>query len=136
MLGGKSQRQLARRVSARMRPCKVLLTTECEHPSKTARGFTSSESRLFAPSRVPEAVDGHLPNPWKTSKNSRATIGLRNMAVEVEILAARLTRIKTLLDALEPVCLQSEASRDTFQKLKLELEAARIAVRLDRAARR
>jgi hypothetical protein len=58
------------------------------------------------------------------------------MAVEVEILAARLTRIKTLLDALEPLCLHSEASRDTFQKLKLELEAARIAVRLDRAARR
>ena len=58
------------------------------------------------------------------------------MAVEVEVLAARLARIKTLLDALEPVCLQSEASRDTFQKLKLELEAARIAVRLDRAARR
>jgi hypothetical protein len=61
---------------------------------------------------------------------------LRNMAVEVEIVAARLTRIKALLDALEPVCLQSEASRDTFRKLKLELEAARIAVRLDRATRR
>ena len=58
------------------------------------------------------------------------------MAVEVETLAARLTRIKTLLDALEPVCLQSEVSRDTFQKLKLELEAARIAVRLERTARR
>jgi len=58
------------------------------------------------------------------------------MAVEVEVLATRLARIKTLLDALEPVCRQSEASRDTFQKLKLELEAARIAVRLDRAARR
>jgi hypothetical protein len=51
------------------------------------------------------------------------------MAVEVETLAARLTRIKTLFDALEPVCLHSEASRETFQKLKLELEAARIAVR-------
>ena len=58
------------------------------------------------------------------------------MPVEAEVLAARLTRIKTLLDALEPVCLQSEVSRDTFQQLKLELEAARIAVRLDRAARR
>ena len=57
------------------------------------------------------------------------------MGVEVETLAERLTRIKTLVDALEPVCLQSEASRDTFQKLKLELEAARIAVRLDRGAR-
>jgi hypothetical protein len=58
------------------------------------------------------------------------------MPVEGEVLAARLTRIKTLLDALELVCLDSEASRDTFQKLKLELEAARIAVRLDRTARR
>lgn len=56
--------------------------------------------------------------------------------VETDILATRLARIKTLLDALEPACLESEGSRDTFQKLKLELEAARIAVRLDRAARR
>jgi hypothetical protein len=59
-----------------------------------------------------------------------------NMPVEAEILAARLTRIKTLLDALEPVCLESQASRDTFQKLKLELEAARIAVRQAGPARR
>ena len=51
------------------------------------------------------------------------------MPVEAEVVAARLTRIKTLLDALEPVCLESEGARDTFQKLKLELEAARIAVR-------
>ena len=58
------------------------------------------------------------------------------MPVQVEILAARLARIKTLVDTLEPVCLQSEASRDTFQKLKLELEAARIAVRIDRETRR
>ena len=58
------------------------------------------------------------------------------MPVEAEIIAARLTRIKTLLDALEPACLASEGSRDTFQKLKLELEAARIAVRLDPAVRR
>jgi hypothetical protein len=58
------------------------------------------------------------------------------MAVEVEPIAARLTRIKTLLDALEPMCVHSDPSRDTFQKLKLELEAARIAVRLDREARR
>jgi hypothetical protein len=64
------------------------------------------------------------------------TIRLRNMAVEVETLTARLTRIKTLIDALESVCLQSEASRETFQTLKLELEAARIAVRLERTARR
>jgi hypothetical protein len=65
-----------------------------------------------------------------------ATIRRRNMPVETEIIAARLTRIKALLDALESVCLESEGARDTFQKLKLELEAARIAVRLDRVARR
>lgn len=58
------------------------------------------------------------------------------MPVEAEVLAARLARIKTLLDALEPVCLDRASSRDTFQQLKLELEAARIAVRFDRAARR
>lgn len=45
------------------------------------------------------------------------------MAVEAEIVAARLTHIKTLVDTLELVCLQNGASRDTFQKLKLELEA-------------
>jgi hypothetical protein len=35
------------------------------------------------------------------------------MPVEAEILAARLTRIKTLIDALERTCLESEATRDT-----------------------
>jgi len=63
------------------------------------------------------------------------------MAVEIETLAARLTRLKTLIDAVERTCLERgcldiEATRATFQALKLELEAARIAVRLDRAARR
>ena len=58
------------------------------------------------------------------------------MLVEAEIVAARLTRIKALVDALERGCLESEPTRETFLMLKLELEAARIAVRLDRAARR
>ena len=57
------------------------------------------------------------------------------MPVEAEIIAARLTRIKTLIDALEPVCLESEASRDTFMMLKQELEAARISVRQGRTGR-
>jgi hypothetical protein len=57
------------------------------------------------------------------------------MPVEAEILAARLTRIKTLIDALEPVCLENEASRDTLLELKLELEAARISVRPVRPVR-
>ena len=51
------------------------------------------------------------------------------MPVEAEILAARLTRIKTLLDALERECLDSGPTRETFLKLKQELEAARIFVR-------
>ena len=58
------------------------------------------------------------------------------MLAEAEVLAARLARIKVLLDALERECLESGPTRETFQKLKLELEAARIAVRLDRAVRR
>jgi hypothetical protein len=57
------------------------------------------------------------------------------MPVETEIIAARLTRIKTLIDALERVCLDSEASRDTFLQLKQELEAARISVRTVRPIR-
>jgi hypothetical protein len=47
------------------------------------------------------------------------------MSVEAEILAPRLTRIMTALDAIEPVCLESEASRDTFLELKQELDAGR-----------
>jgi hypothetical protein len=63
------------------------------------------------------------------------------MPVEAEIVAARLTRVKILIDAVERTCrergcLDIEATRETFQKLKLELEAARIAVRLDRGASR
>jgi len=77
-----------------------------------------------------------ITTPRAKTSSVGATIRRRNMPVEAEIIAARLTRIKALLDALESVCLESEGSRDTFQKLKLELEAARIAVRLDRAARR
>ena len=51
------------------------------------------------------------------------------MLVKAAPLAARLTRIKALIDALEQSCLESEALRDTFQQLKQELEAARISVR-------
>jgi hypothetical protein len=56
------------------------------------------------------------------------------MPVEAEILAARLTRIKTLIDAIEctcreRACLENQATRDAFLNLKQELEAARISVR-------
>ena len=88
------------------------------------------------PRKPPRDVRSREPRISGAKTSSGATIGLRNMPVQVEILAARLARIKTLVDTLEPVCLQSEASRDTFQKLKLELEAARIAVRIDQETRR
>ena len=51
------------------------------------------------------------------------------MPTEPEILAARLTRIKYLIDALEAACSKSLESRDTFLKLKQEIDAARAAVR-------
>jgi hypothetical protein len=46
------------------------------------------------------------------------------MLVEAEIVAARLTLIRSALDAIEPVCLESEATRDTFLELKQEIAAA------------
>jgi hypothetical protein len=56
------------------------------------------------------------------------------MLVKAKIVAARLTRIKALLDAVERTCLERgcldiEATRETFLMLKQELEAARISVR-------
>jgi len=58
------------------------------------------------------------------------------MLVKAAPLAARLTRIKSLIDALEQTCLESEALRETFLQLKQELEAARISVRPVRPFRR
>jgi hypothetical protein len=46
------------------------------------------------------------------------------MPVEAEIVGARLTRMTTMLDAIEPMCLESEALRDPFLELKQALEAA------------
>jgi hypothetical protein len=57
------------------------------------------------------------------------------MPVEAEILAARLTRIKTLLDAFERECLESGPTRETFLKLKQEVESACISVRPVRAVK-
>jgi hypothetical protein len=56
------------------------------------------------------------------------------MPVEAEIVAARLTRLKILIDAVEHTCrergcLDIEATRETFLMLNQELEAARISVR-------
>ena len=47
------------------------------------------------------------------------------MTVEAEILVARLTRIKTALNAIEPVRLACMAVRDTFLERKQEFESAR-----------
>jgi hypothetical protein len=56
------------------------------------------------------------------------------MLVKAKVVAARLTSIKILIDAVERTCrergcLDIEATRETFLKLKLKLEAARISVR-------
>ena len=51
------------------------------------------------------------------------------MPTDAEILAARLSRIKYLIDALEVACSKTPESRDTFLKLKQEIDAARAAVR-------
>ena len=56
------------------------------------------------------------------------------MPVEAEMVAARLTRVKILIDAVERTCLERgcldiESTRETFLMLKQELEATRILVR-------
>jgi hypothetical protein len=42
-----------------------------------------------------------------------------------EILAARLTRMNNLIDALQEACAQSDEQRELFRKLKQEMVAAR-----------
>jgi hypothetical protein len=61
-------------------------------------------------------------------RESGVTIGRHKMPAEAEILAVRLARIKTLLDALERASLENEALRKTFLTLKQEFEAC-ISVR-------
>jgi hypothetical protein len=47
------------------------------------------------------------------------------MATEAEVLAIHLARIKYLLDNLEATGLPNAEQRDTFQKLRQELQSAR-----------
>jgi hypothetical protein len=47
---------------------------------------------------------------------------------ESELLAARLARMKGLLDSLEMVCARSGEHRELFLKLKAEMNAAREAL--------
>ena len=91
------------------------------------KGDTHSSINLFGP--LPERPFSRLSERCTfRAQNLRASVLLSAavvMTVEVEILVARLTRIKTALDAIEPLCLASEAARDTFLELKQELESAR-----------
>jgi len=49
------------------------------------------------------------------------------MPEAAELLAACMARIKTLIDAAERASLKNEALRDTFLKLKQEVEAYVVA---------
>jgi hypothetical protein len=57
------------------------------------------------------------------------TIALR-MPTEAEILSARLARMKALIDSLEAVCAQTVEQRETFLKLRQEMDAARAAMKI------
>lgn len=50
------------------------------------------------------------------------------MPPESDILAARLARMKNLIDSLEKACSESTQQRDLFLKLKQEMAAARAAL--------
>ncbi len=47
---------------------------------------------------------------------------------ESEILAARLARMNTLIDALQQACAESAEDRELFLKLKQEIAAARFTL--------
>ncbi len=48
---------------------------------------------------------------------------------ESEILAARLARMKSLIDSLEKVCSDNAEQQQTFLKLKQEMAAARAGLK-------
>ena len=55
---------------------------------------------------------------------------MRKMAEsETEILASRLSRMKTMIDSLEKACSESEEQQQLFRRLKQEMEAARSALK-------
>jgi hypothetical protein len=49
---------------------------------------------------------------------------------ESEIVAARLARMKTLIDALEKECSDSAQQAELFVKLRAEMQAARAALKI------
>ena len=54
---------------------------------------------------------------------------------ESQILAARLARIKTMIDALEQACSESSEQHELFRKLKQEMEAARASLKFPPATK-
>lgn len=48
---------------------------------------------------------------------------------ESEILAARLSRMRNLIDSLEQACSESAEQHELFRKLKREIEETRAALR-------
>jgi hypothetical protein len=49
---------------------------------------------------------------------------------EAEVLAARLARMKALVDALEQECSDSAKQSELFHKLRAEMKAARSALKV------
>jgi hypothetical protein len=50
------------------------------------------------------------------------------MPTDSELLAARLVRMKVLIEALETACSQNTENREIFAKLIREMDAARAAL--------
>lgn len=50
------------------------------------------------------------------------------MPSESEVFAARLARMKALVESLETACSQNAENREMFAKLKAEMMAARAAL--------
>jgi DNA-binding FrmR family transcriptional regulator len=49
---------------------------------------------------------------------------------KTEIVAARLARMKGLIDSLEEACSESDEQREMFRQLRQELAAARAALEI------
>ncbi len=49
---------------------------------------------------------------------------------ESEVVAARLARMKTLIDSLEQACSENAEQQELFLKLRAEMKAAREALKI------
>ena len=61
----------------------------------------------------------------------QARLTMRDKPTEVELIEARLTRMKYLLDALATQLDTTDEVREQLQKLRRELELTRTAVRIN-----